>query len=52
MSVRTLQQIIASVPTADGVEVRLRRSLGSSHDMRLDLFLMLDEFSSDNADDY
>jgi redox-sensitive bicupin YhaK (pirin superfamily) len=32
--------------------VKLRRSLGSSQHLRLDPFLMLDEFSSDNADDY
>jgi len=52
MSVRTLQQVIPSVPTSDGAGVRLRRSLGGPHGRRLDPFLMLDEFSSDNADDY
>jgi hypothetical protein len=30
----------------------LRRSLGQSQALRLDPFLMLDEFSSMNADDY
>ena len=52
MSVRTLQQVIPSVPTSDGAGVRLRRSLGGSEGKRLDPFLMLDEFSSENADDY
>ena len=31
---------------------QLRRSLGQAFKVRLDPFLMLDEFSSDNADDY
>jgi len=52
MSVRTLQQVIPSVPTSDGAGVRLRRSLGGSEGKRLDPFLMLDEFASENADDY
>jgi len=52
MTVRTLEQVIESVPTSDGAGVKLRRSLGRSQQARLDPFLMLDEFSSDNADDY
>ena len=52
MSVRTLQQVIPSVPTSDGAGVRLRRSLGGAEGKRLDPFLMLDEFSSENAADY
>lgn len=49
---RTLQRVIAAVATSDGAGVRLRRSLGQGPDTRLDPFLMLDEFSSDNPDDY
>lgn len=49
---RTLQNIIASIPTSDGAGVKLRRSLGRSETLRLDPFLMLDEFSSDDASDY
>lgn len=49
---RILQTIIESVPTSDGAGVKLRRSLGQSQWQRVDPFLMLDEFSSDNADDY
>ena len=52
MSIRTLQQIIRAIPTSDGAGVKLRRSLGQSQTLRLDPFLMLDEFSSSNADDY
>jgi redox-sensitive bicupin YhaK (pirin superfamily) len=52
MSTRTLKQIIPALATSDGGGVKLRRSLGQSQTLRLDPFLMLDEFSSDNADDY
>jgi quercetin 2,3-dioxygenase len=50
MSARKLQRVIPSVPTSDGAGVKLRRSIGNGE--RLDPFLMLDEFSSDQADDY
>jgi len=52
MTTRKLQQIIESVPASDGAGVRLRRSIGRAQQLRVDPFLMLDEFSSDNADDY
>ena len=52
MPIRKLQQVIRSLPTSDGAGVKLRRSLGQAPGTRLDPFLMLDEFSSDNADDY
>ena len=52
MTVRTLQQVIQSVPTSDGAGVKLRRSLGSQRGLYVDPFLMLDEFSTDNPDDY
>jgi redox-sensitive bicupin YhaK (pirin superfamily) len=52
MSGRILQRVIQSISTSDGGGVKLRRSLGQSGFMRLDPFLMLDEFSSENADDY
>jgi redox-sensitive bicupin YhaK (pirin superfamily) len=52
MSHRHLQQIIRSVATSDGAGVSLRRSLGQSQAARVDPFLMLDEFSSDDPDDY
>jgi redox-sensitive bicupin YhaK (pirin superfamily) len=49
---RSLQRVIDSLATSDGAGVRLRRSLGSGQGTRLDPFLMLDEFSSDNPGDY
>ena len=52
MSTRILQQIIPAIATSDGGGVKLRRSLGQTQTLRLDPFLMLDEFSSSNADDY
>ncbi len=52
MTLRTLQQVIPSVPTSDGAGVKLRRSIGSQRGLYVDPFLMLDEFSTDNPDDY
>jgi redox-sensitive bicupin YhaK (pirin superfamily) len=52
MKIRTLQRIIASVATSDGAGVKLRRSIGAGGAVRVDPFLMLDEFYSDNPDDY
>lgn len=51
---RALERVIESLPTSDGAGVKLRRSLGqqASDAVRLDPFLMLDEFYSDNPDDY
>ncbi len=52
MSTRPLERVIPSIAASDGAGVRLRRSLGSSSNARLDPFLMLDEFYSDDPDDY
>jgi redox-sensitive bicupin YhaK (pirin superfamily) len=52
MSTRELRQVIPSIPASDGAGVKLRRSLGASQLARHDPFLMLDEFYSDNPDDY
>lgn len=52
MTGRTLDRVIPGVETSDGAGVRLRRSLGSGPAGRLDPFLMLDEFGTDNPDDY
>ena len=52
MTNRSLVQIIESIATADGAGVKLRRSLGSQRGVHVDPFLMLDEFYSDNPDDY
>jgi hypothetical protein len=52
MKLRTLVKTIPSVPTSDGAGVKLRRSLGSQRGLHVDPFLMLDEFYSDNPNDY
>lgn len=52
MSTRTLQRVIEAIPTSDGAGVKLLRSIGQSAWARLDPFLMLDHFSSENPDDY
>lgn len=52
MSTRVLLNVIESLPTSDGAGVKLRRSLGSQRGLHVDPFLMLDEFYSDNPDDY
>jgi redox-sensitive bicupin YhaK (pirin superfamily) len=52
MNSRTLVHVIESVPTSDGAGVKLRRSLGSQRGLQVDPILMLDEFYSDNPDDY
>ncbi|HJV72962.1 MAG TPA: pirin family protein [Noviherbaspirillum sp.] len=49
---RALQRVIEGLATSDGAGVKLRRSLGQGQGARLDPFLMLDEFSSDNPGDY
>ncbi|MEI8303851.1 MAG: pirin family protein [Burkholderiales bacterium] len=51
-TVRPLARVIPSQPTSDGAGVRLRRSIGAHPGARLDPFLMLDEFSSEDAADY
>jgi quercetin 2,3-dioxygenase len=52
MTIRTLSHIIHSMPTSDGAGVKLRRSLGSQRGVHVDPFLMLDEFYSDDPNDY
>lgn len=52
MSVRSISRIVTAVRASDGAGVKLLRSLGQTQQVRLDPFLMLDEFGSDSADDY
>jgi quercetin 2,3-dioxygenase len=52
MATRTLQQVIPSIAASDGAGVKLRRSLGQAQHVRVDPFLMLDEFYSDDPKDY
>ena len=52
MATRTLQQVIRAMAASDGAGVKLKRSIGQSPAARLDPFLMLDEFGTENPDDY
>jgi len=52
MTTRKLQSIVPALAASDGAGVKLRRSLGSSRNLRHDPFLMLDEFFSDDPEDY
>ncbi len=52
MTNRKLQNVIHSVAASDGAGVKLKRSIGSRQGVRVDPFLMLDEFFSDDPRDY
>lgn len=52
MTQRLIKRVIPSRETSDGAGVRIRRSLGQTQRVRLDPFLMLDEFGSDQPQDY
>lgn len=49
---RTIEEIFRGQQTSDGAGVKLTRLLSSNLQRRLDPFLMLDCFGSDNPDDY
>lgn len=49
---RSIEQLVTGQPTSDGAGVRLNRVLTHTLQRRLDPFLMLDAFGSDNPDDY
>jgi redox-sensitive bicupin YhaK (pirin superfamily) len=49
---RGIERIIEGVATSDGAGVKLTRVLTGKLQKRLDPFLMLDAFSSNNPDDY
>jgi redox-sensitive bicupin YhaK (pirin superfamily) len=52
VNIRAITQIIEGIKTTDGAGVNLTRIIGSSELNMLDPFLLLDEFGSDNPDDY
>lgn len=52
MSERSLIRVTPAQATQDGAGVRLLRALGYRQGARMDPFLMLDAFSSDDPDDY
>ena len=49
---RTVERLVTGHPTSDGAGVKLTRVLTQPLQRRLDPFLMLDAFGSDQADDY
>jgi redox-sensitive bicupin YhaK (pirin superfamily) len=49
---RRVEQLVAGVATSDGAGVKLRRVLTQALQRRLDPFLMLDAFGTDNPEDY
>jgi redox-sensitive bicupin YhaK (pirin superfamily) len=49
---RTVERLVAGVATSDGAGVKLTRVLTNALQRRLDPFLMLDAFGTDNPDDY
>lgn len=49
---RQLVRTLPAIDTSDGAGVKLRRSIGARQTLRLDPFLMLDEFGTENPDDY
>ncbi|MBI1397358.1 MAG: pirin family protein [Betaproteobacteria bacterium] len=49
---RTVERLVAGQATSDGAGVKLTRVLTQSLQKRLDPFLMLDAFGTDNPDDY
>lgn len=49
---RTVERLVAGQATSDGAGVKLNRVLTQNLQHRLDPFLMLDAFGSDQADDY
>ncbi|MFO0679442.1 MAG: pirin family protein [Polyangiaceae bacterium] len=50
--VREVASVFDAQPTTDGAGVRLKRALGHRGLSMLDPFLMLDEFQTDDPDDY
>ena len=49
---RSLERMVTGLATSDGAGVQLTRVLTQEHQQRLDPFLMLDHFGSDEAKDY
>jgi len=52
MSIRPVKRILKAQPTIEGAGVSLRRAIGFGDPSEVDPFLLLDDFRSDNPDDY
>ena len=51
-SIRRIQKVWRSQPTLEGAGVHLRRAFGFHEVPQLDPFLLLDDFRSENPEDY
>ena len=51
-TIRTIRNIVKSRPTVEGAGVHLKRVFGNQEVQKLDPFLLLDDFHSNNPDDY
>ncbi|NQU69761.1 MAG: pirin family protein, partial [Rhodospirillales bacterium] len=49
---RKILRIYPAIPTSEGAGVNLKRSIGTPQLDNLDPFLLLDQFDTENADDY
>jgi len=52
ISTRRIKKVLKSVPTMEGAGVHLKRVFGYHQKPQLDPFLLLDDFRSNNPDDY
>ena len=52
MKLTSVKKIIEPMPASDGAGAKLKRAIGTPELDYYDPFLMLDEFGSDNAEDY
>ena len=52
MTTRRIEHVYTSLPTIEGAGVRLYRAFGNSHIPQFDPFLLLDEFHTNNPEDY
>ncbi len=52
MSIRPVKKILKAQPTIEGSGVNLRRAVGFGDPSETDPFLLLDDFRSDNPEDY
>ena len=51
-NLRNIEYLVEGIETSDGAGVNLTRIIGSPELNMLDPFLLLDEFGSDNPNDY
>ena len=50
--IRPVEKVLRSKPTIEGAGVHLRRAFGFHEVQRFDPFLLLDDFRSDDPDEY